>query len=308
LSELLGIDQVRRDGGTQPRARLDSKVIDDYKAALAHGAQFPPVIVFYDGTDHWLADGFHRTESALQAGLHTIACEVRPGTQEDAKWFSFSANQTNGLRRTNGDKQRAVTAALQHPNATTLSDSQIAAHVGVDHVTVSNWRKKLGSTCEFHKSDLRTGRDGRTTNVANIGKGRRARKSVTTSPESTAASAAPQAPQHGASESAATDDDPGPANPVRPEPQLSPRMQRISRVAELKMSVKDRARRLDKLVERIGQPTGWLGRTLGDFRRAEALLSDVNDSLSAVLAELERQAIAVDPSNESYLQIERNLS
>jgi len=33
------------------------------------------------------------------------------GTQQDAQWFSFAANQTNGLRRSNEDKQRAVKAA-----------------------------------------------------------------------------------------------------------------------------------------------------------------------------------------------------
>jgi hypothetical protein len=33
------------------------------------GAKFPPVVVFFDGTNHWLGDGFHRTCAAEVAGL-----------------------------------------------------------------------------------------------------------------------------------------------------------------------------------------------------------------------------------------------
>ena len=65
-------------------------------------------------------------------------------------------------------QQRAVKAALMHPQGSGKSDRQIAAHVGVDHQTVANWRAKL--TGEIRQSDVRTGRDGRTINTANIGR------------------------------------------------------------------------------------------------------------------------------------------
>jgi hypothetical protein len=32
------------------------------------GRNSPPVVVFYDGTSYWLADGFHRVKAAEQAG------------------------------------------------------------------------------------------------------------------------------------------------------------------------------------------------------------------------------------------------
>ena len=102
------IASIRMDGGTQPRANIDGGAVADYMNAMADGADFPPVVVFYDGTSYWLADGFHRIRAAEQAGRDEIACEVHQGTQQDAQWYSFGANKTNGLRRTNQDKKRAV--------------------------------------------------------------------------------------------------------------------------------------------------------------------------------------------------------
>jgi transposase-like protein len=166
----LSISKIRTDGGTQPRAAIDYAAVDDYMDAMLAGVKFPPITVFYDGTDYWLADGFHRRQAAFGADLEEISCEIHQGTQQDAQWYSFSANKANGLRRSNEDKQRAVKAALQHPSGAGKSDSAIAKHVGVDHVTVKNWRDKLVATCEIHKSESRTGSDGRTINTANIGR------------------------------------------------------------------------------------------------------------------------------------------
>jgi transposase-like protein len=138
--------------------------------AMKDGVRFPPITVFYDGTEYWLADGFHRTEAAFGAGLTEIACDVHQGTREDAQWYSFSANKTNGLRRTNEDKQRAVKAALAHSGGAGKSDSAIAKHVGVAVQTVCSWREKLQATFQIGKSEKRTGADGRTINTSNIGK------------------------------------------------------------------------------------------------------------------------------------------
>lgn len=150
------LDQIRTDGGTQPRQALDFDAVDDYTDAMAVGTKFPPVVIFHDGDNYWLADGFHRVKAADQAGLDEIGCELHQGTQQDAQWYSFSANKTNGLRRTNNDKVRAVQAALLHPLSAGLSDRQIAQHVGVDHTTVLRWREKLGASGALHQIDTRT--------------------------------------------------------------------------------------------------------------------------------------------------------
>lgn len=152
----LRLDQIRTDGGTQPRYALDLSTIDDYTDEMEAGVKFPPVVVFYDGENYWLADGFHRKMATEQTGADKINVDLRQGTLEDAQWFSFSANKTNGLRRTNDDKQRAVKAALMHPKGAGMSNSAIAKHVGVDSETVRNWRTKLESSSEIRKMSERT--------------------------------------------------------------------------------------------------------------------------------------------------------
>ena len=173
MSTPIKLDRIRTDGGTQPRAAIDFDAVDDYTDAMAAGIKFPPVVIFQDGDNYWLADGFHRVKAADQAGLDEITCELHQGTQQDAQWYSFSANKTNGLRRTNDDKGRAVQAALLHSLSAGLSDRQIAQHVGVDHTTVLRWREKLGASGALHQIDTRTAtRRGRTyeIKVAKIGR------------------------------------------------------------------------------------------------------------------------------------------
>ena len=62
----LDIDQIRTDGGTQPRAELLIETIEDYAEQMQRNAEFPPVVVFFDGKEYWLADGFHRLAAAKQ--------------------------------------------------------------------------------------------------------------------------------------------------------------------------------------------------------------------------------------------------
>ena len=171
----LPIDSIRLDGGTQPRANLDFDVVEEYVEAMEAGAKFPPVDVFYDGSEYWLAHGFHRIRAAdacENPAMESFPCTIHQGTVEDARWFSYGTNKLNGLHRSNEDKQRAVKAALAHPKGAKMSDSQIARHVGVHQTTVSEWRAKLKPTQGNLKSTSRTGRDGRTINVGNIGKSR----------------------------------------------------------------------------------------------------------------------------------------
>src|SRR5438067_1188577 len=83
---------IRTDGGTQPRARLDEAIVTEYTQAVEDGAKFPPVVVFHDGEESWLADGFHRTEAHRRAGRDMIDAVWRQGTQRDALLYSVGAN------------------------------------------------------------------------------------------------------------------------------------------------------------------------------------------------------------------------
>lgn len=214
----LKIDDICRDGGTQPRAAIDYTAVQDYADAMRNGAKFPPVVVFFDGVTYWLADGFHRVEAALMEGRSEIAADVRQGTQQDAQWYSLGANKTNGIRRTHSDKQRAVRAALLHEKSCGLSDSVIARHVGVDSQTVANWRHKLESSSEIRKIDTRTvNRKGRSyqQKTSNIGRKRKKRKTnegqsrssapVPDQPEDEAESAPLDEPAHAGAGATAAD-------------------------------------------------------------------------------------------------------
>lgn len=143
MAQRLKLDSIRIDGGTQPRAGIDWDVAYGYGDLIKDGVKFPPVTVFFDGENYWLADGFHRYHGAFSVDVDEVNADVVQGTLEDAQWFSLGANKAHGLMRTNDDKQRAVQAALAHPKCKGMSDRAIAKHVGVHNDTVSQWRKKL---------------------------------------------------------------------------------------------------------------------------------------------------------------------
>src|SRR3954447_12853981 len=63
-NHVLKLDQIRTDGGTQPRAALHPSWVEEYAHDMMSGAELPPVIVFYNGSAYWLADGFHRYHAA----------------------------------------------------------------------------------------------------------------------------------------------------------------------------------------------------------------------------------------------------
>lgn len=173
--KLLPLSKIRTDGSTQPRAALDFDAIEVYAEAMRGGAKFPPLDVFYDGDSYWLADGFHRHRAAFQSDIAEFSCKIHQGTLQDAQWFSFSVNQTNGLYRSNADKQRAVKAALQHPKSKGMSNSAIAKHVGVSPVSVGTWREKLKPISKSFIDRDRTVTRGGTTyqqDISRIGKTR----------------------------------------------------------------------------------------------------------------------------------------
>jgi hypothetical protein len=137
----LALSAIRTNGGTQIRAEIDQGVVDDYADAIKAGETFPPVVVFYDGNDHWLADGFHRYHGHAKAGLGMIDAEVRQGTQRDAILHSVGANAVHGLRRSNVDKRCAVERTLADAKWSQWSDREIArrCHVG-DHLVAKHRR------------------------------------------------------------------------------------------------------------------------------------------------------------------------
>lgn len=165
---------IRTDGGTQPRAAIDTQLVETYAEDMAAGAEFPPLVVFFDGVAHWLADGFHRFFAAKGCGLAEFNCDLRQGTLRDAILFSVSANAAHGLRRTNEDKRRAVLTLLNDPTWAGWSDREIARHCRVSPHTVAGLRPAPILTVQTHSEPVErtyTTRHGTTATMqtANIG-------------------------------------------------------------------------------------------------------------------------------------------
>lgn len=109
----LNLAAIIIDKGTQSRAQISEDTVTDYAEAMQAGDTFPPVTVYHDGVDYYLADGFHRLHAAKRLGKASIQAEVKTGTLRDAILFSLGANDKHGLRRSNADKRKCVRTLLE---------------------------------------------------------------------------------------------------------------------------------------------------------------------------------------------------
>lgn len=150
----------------QMRAALDTETISEYAAAMKAGEAFPPIRVI-EADDGWLVcDGFHRVSAARAAGIASLPCNVTVGTMDDALLLALQANATNGLRRSNADKRRAVSVALARwPEK---SDRVIAQLCGVNHEMVKPLRPQVAESATSSGAPAkRQGADGKQYPAAN---------------------------------------------------------------------------------------------------------------------------------------------
>jgi hypothetical protein len=135
--ERLKLSEIRIDGGTQMRASINMDIVKEYADAFRGGAQFVPCVVFFDGVNYWLADGFHRYHATEAAKIMTLDCEVRFGSVREAILYALKANQNHGLRRTNEDKRICVQTMLNDTEWCLLSNIKIAKHCEVSETFVA---------------------------------------------------------------------------------------------------------------------------------------------------------------------------
>jgi hypothetical protein len=159
----LQISQIRRDGGTQLREKIDPDLVDEY-AEQMQCTVFPRAIVMFDGHDYWLADGFHRLEARLKMQQETLACLVYEGSRRDAILVAARANAQHGLRRTNADKRRAVLAILADEEWSQKSNRWVAEVCGVGRDLVEVVRRQLSESANRPiegDAAVRLGQDGK---------------------------------------------------------------------------------------------------------------------------------------------------
>lgn len=155
----LALESINIQGGTQARVRTNDDAIESYADEMSQGAVFPPIIVYFDGTTHWLADGFHRFLAAKRIGRTGVLAEVHAGGRTDALRHALGANATNGVYRTNDDKRNAAEIALEEwPE---LANPVIAEVCRVSVELVRRRRTELTQSGKLQRPERVTGRDGK---------------------------------------------------------------------------------------------------------------------------------------------------
>lgn len=196
--ELLSLDRITTQG-TQARAALSPTITDEYAEAMTRGDEFPPIDVYFDGTTHWLADGFHRVAAAHHAYCHTIAAIIHEGSMRDALLHALGANETHGHRRDDRDRRHAVGLMLTDAEWQQWSNNEIARHCVVSEHLVRTLRDELEPAQETEGAPERTRKATRkgktyTMRTGRIGSAASQQKPSAPAPIASVASPAPALP------------------------------------------------------------------------------------------------------------------
>jgi hypothetical protein len=137
--------QIRAEASAQQRVQMNAGTVEDYADAIKVGAIFPPLMVFFDGTVHWLADGFHRLNAHKLAfgDQKPVHCRIMQGSRRDALRCALGANANHGLRRSAEDKRKSVQTALADDEWSGWSDRELAKLCKVTHPFVGTVRRAL---------------------------------------------------------------------------------------------------------------------------------------------------------------------
>lgn len=142
----LPLSEIRTDSGAQARESLDEEHVERLVEAYHSSAtSVAPLIVFGDGADYWLADGYHRHEAQSRRGDAEVYVDLRKGGRRDAQLYGAGANSRHGLPRSRADKRRAVLRLLADEEWGQWSDRRIADAAAVSHTMVANLRRELAA-------------------------------------------------------------------------------------------------------------------------------------------------------------------
>ncbi len=144
MNKIMNIGALVLDERLQSRTEINEETVSDYAEAILEGADFPPVLVYFDGINYYLTDGYHRLFAHKRAEKVSILCNVVQGTLRDAVFHSTGVNTDHGMRRTYADKRKAVMTLLDDFEWEGMSNSQIAKHCRVSPTFVSDLRKGVG--------------------------------------------------------------------------------------------------------------------------------------------------------------------
>jgi len=144
MNKVMNIGALVMDERLQSRTEINEETVSEYAEAILEGADFPPVLVYFDGINYYLTDGYHRLLAHKRAEKVSILCNVVQGTLRDAVFHSTGVNTAHGMRRTYADKRKAVMTLLDDFEWEGMSNGQIAKHCRVSPTFVSDLRKGVG--------------------------------------------------------------------------------------------------------------------------------------------------------------------
>jgi len=182
MIKTLNLAVLRLDGDTQARLALSQEKVQEYAAQMADGEEFRPVDAFFDGSDYWLADGFHRYFATKANKKTSIQATVTNGTLEDAQLFAMKANKGHGLNMLAADIRHCIVRMLKHPIWGGWSNAAIAKHIGTSQMTVGRVKAAMSEPEEStEKKYVNKHGQERTIDTAKIG--RKAKPAAAPEPE-----------------------------------------------------------------------------------------------------------------------------
>jgi uncharacterized ParB-like nuclease family protein len=144
MNKVMNIGALVMDERLQSRTEINETTVSEYAEAILDGADFPPVLVYFDGINYYLTDGYHRLFAHKRAEKVSILCNVVQCTLRDAVFHSTGVNTAHGMRRTYADKRKAVMTLLDDFEWEGMGNGQIAKHCHVSPTFVSDLRKGVG--------------------------------------------------------------------------------------------------------------------------------------------------------------------
>jgi hypothetical protein len=149
------------DPRLQMRETMDFSAIDEYAENIF---DLPPGKVIREGETMWLTAGWHRYHAHQKAKQDKMKCIVREGTFLDALAEAAGENHGHGLKRSDQDKWRAVSALLDEELWLNRSDRMIADACHVSQHLVAKARQLRARAVDTNgkqEPEKRTGKDGK---------------------------------------------------------------------------------------------------------------------------------------------------
>lgn len=146
---------ICRDSQAQIRVTIDPETVAFYKLLIEQAdGEWPftdPVVAFYDGETHWLADGFQRdlawcdvfAEKGIPLPAYPVL--VKEGTLRDAIRYATHEANRHGRPYTKQDRRNLAQRLIADQEWTQYSNRQIARLAGLDEKTIRNMRKALAA-------------------------------------------------------------------------------------------------------------------------------------------------------------------